>query len=99
MTNEYNLMPYENGEKYLKVGNNYYYFNINEESDIINDYSMVQEMYTLKKETKVIEKENIDKPIIIEYEAKQKKNFFSFGLGSPAQKFRIFIPKGTIGIK
>ena len=59
---------------------------------------MIDEIWILKKETKVYELDDVDNPIIIKYTAKPKKNFFTFGLGDYAEMYKIFIPKGTIGI-
>lgn len=95
---EYNLYPYEDDETYLKIGNNYFYCNINISEGENIKYDTVEEIKLLKSETKVYELDDIKNPIIVKYTAKPKKNFFTFGLGDYAKMYEVFIPKGTISI-
>lgn len=93
------IYQYSESDKYVKVSDEKYYFMLNKSEDYDVEYDSLEGWNVLKEKTTIYEQESIEKPIIVKYTAKRVKNFFTFGLGPDYEKYKIYIPKGTIGIK
>ena len=96
---EYKLYAYEDCNKYIKIGNSYYYFNINANEKYGVEYEAIDEMQVKKSESKIYENDNIEIPVIVKYTAKPIKNFFTFGIRESDEMFKFFIPTGSYTIK
>lgn len=96
---EIKIYQYSNSDRYVKVSKDYYYLNIDKSEEYNVEYDSIKEVYISRDEAEVYEQDDINTPVVVKYTAKPKKNFFTFGLRDDDEMYRIYIPKGTIGIK
>lgn len=93
------ICKYEDSNKYVKEGLNYYKFLINKSKEYDVNYDSYEEYQVLKDRSRVYEQESIEIPVIVKYIAKSKRNFVTFGLLPDKEQFRIYIPKGTLYVE